>query len=231
MGAMVAVFLALFGLVEAMGVDFLQDPSDWMQSRGKAAAAAAGVGLLIADVFIPVPASIVMLAHGKLFGIAMGSALSLLGSVGAAALGFALGRRGGPLLARLVTPAEKARADDMLREYGALAVLVSRPVPLLAETLSILAGASPMGWGRMLVATVAGNLPACLLYALAGATARDFVSGSLMMGLVLALAGLFWWAGRTGGRNRRGDRSGRPGDRNRRPGDRSRVSGDRSGGN
>jgi uncharacterized membrane protein YdjX (TVP38/TMEM64 family) len=203
MGAMVAVFLALFGLVEAMGVDFLRDPSDWMHSRGKAAAAAAGVGLLLADVFIPVPASIVMLAHGKLFGIAAGSALSLLGSVGATVLGFALGRRGGPLLARLVTPAEKARADAMLRAYGALAVLVSRPVPLLAETLSILAGASPMGWGRLLAAAVAGNLPACLLYALAGATARDFASGSLMMGLVLALAGLFWWAGRRGGGRRR----------------------------
>lgn len=203
MGAMVAVFLALFGLVEAMGVDFLQDPSDWMHSRGLAAAAAAGVGLLVADVFIPVPASIVMLAHGKLFGVAAGSALSLLGSLGATVLGFALGRRGGPLLARLVTPAEKARADAMLREYGALAVLVSRPVPLLAETVSILAGASPMGWGRLLAAAVAGNLPACLLYALAGATARDLASGSLMMGLVLALAGLFWWAGRAGGRTRK----------------------------
>ena len=143
MGAMLAIFLALFGLVEALGIGFLQDPSAWMDSRGKAAAAAAGFGLLIADVFIPVPASIVMLAHGRLFGILAGSALSLVGSVGATALGFALGRRGGSLLARLVTPQEKARADAMLRKYGVLAVLVSRPVPLLAETLAILAGPRP----------------------------------------------------------------------------------------
>lgn len=197
MGAMVAAFLALFGLVEAMGVDFLRDPADWMRGSGGAAAAAAGVGLLVADVFIPVPSSIVMLAHGKLFGVAAGSALSLLGSLGAAVLGFWLGRRGGGLLARLVTPAEKARADALLRDYGILAVAVSRPIPLLAETVSILAGASPMGWGRMLAASAAGNLPACLLFALAGAASRDYVSGALMMGLVLALAGLLWWAGRS----------------------------------
>lgn len=196
MGAMLALFLALFGLVEALGIDFLKDPGDWMNSRGRPAAAAAGVGLLVADVFIPVPASIVMLAHGALFGIAMGAGLSLLGSVGATALGFALGRRGGALLARLVTPEEKARADALLRRYGALAVLVSRPLPLLAETVAILAGASPMGWGRMLAAAVAGNLPACLLYALAGATSRSFGSGALMMGLVVALAGVFWWFGK-----------------------------------
>jgi uncharacterized membrane protein YdjX (TVP38/TMEM64 family) len=196
---MVALFLALFGLTEALGISFLHDPSAWMGRRGGLAAAAAGFGLLVADVFIPVPASIVMVAHGALFGTFAGAALSLAGSMGATWLGFAVGRRGGPLLARLVTPAEKARADALLRKYGALAVLVSRPIPLLAETVAILAGASPMGWGRMTVAALAGNLPACLLYALAGASSRSFENGLLMMVPVLILAGLFWWLGRNKG--------------------------------
>lgn len=196
MGAMLALFLALFGLTEALGIGFLQDPTAWMDRQGKLAAAAAGVGLLVADVFIPVPSSILMLGHGALFGVALGTALSLAGSVGAAALGFALGRRGGNLLARLVTPAEKARADELLRKYGALAIVVTRPLPLLAETVSILAGASPMGWGRLLAASAAGAFPASLLYALAGATSRGFGSGLLMMGLVVAVAGAFWWLGR-----------------------------------
>lgn len=193
---MLALFLVLFGLTEALGVSFLQDPSAWMSREGGLAAAAAGFGLLTADVFIPVPASIVMAAHGALFGAVPGAALSLAGSLAATLLGFAVGRRGGPLLARLVSPAEKARADDLLRKYGALAVLVSRPIPLLAETIAILAGASPMGWGRMAAAATAGALPACLLYALAGAASRSFGGGLLMMVPVLLLAGLFWWLGR-----------------------------------
>jgi uncharacterized membrane protein YdjX (TVP38/TMEM64 family) len=193
---MLALFLALFGLTEALGISFLQDPTGWMGREHGLAAAAAGVGLLVADVFIPVPSSLIMIAHGALFGIATGTALSLAGCLGGAALGFALGRRGGKLIARLVTAEEKAKADALLARYGALAVLVTRPLPLLAETVAILAGASPMGWGRMLLATLAGSFPASLLYALTGATSRSFGSGVLMMGAVVALAGLFWWVGR-----------------------------------
>lgn len=195
-GLLLALFLGLFGILQALHVPFLLDPSDWMSRQGGAAAAVAGVGLLVADVFLPVPSSLLMVAHGALFGILGGTLLSLGGTLGATALGFALGRRGGRLLERLVSPSEKARADELLRKYGALAILVTRPLPLLAETVSILAGASPMGWGPMLLAAAAGSLPASLLYAITGATARGFGSGALMFAFVLVLAGVFWVVGR-----------------------------------
>src|SRR5690606_28842158 len=148
----------------------------WMAGRGGLPAASAGVGLLIADVFLPVPSSLVMIAHGALFGVVLGTGLSLLGSLGATLFGFAVGPRGGGLLARLVTPKEKKKADALLARWGALAILITRPIPLLAETVSILAGASPMGWGRMTAAALAGSAPAALLYALTGATARSLAN-------------------------------------------------------
>jgi uncharacterized membrane protein YdjX (TVP38/TMEM64 family) len=198
-GALLAFFLLCFGAVAAFQVGFLEDPSAWMRAHAGPGAALAGVGLLIADVAIPVPSSIVMILHGALFGVATGAALSLVGGAGATALGFLIGRRGGRLLARLVTEKEKARADAVLRKWGALAVLITRPIPLLAETVSILAGASPMGWGRMLAAAVAGNLPAAVLYAITGATAKDLSSGFLMFGVVIGIAGVFWFAGKLAG--------------------------------
>jgi uncharacterized membrane protein YdjX (TVP38/TMEM64 family) len=100
------------------------------------------------------------------------------------------------LLARLVSEGEKARADAMLAKWGALAIVATRPIPIVAETTAILAGASPMGWGRLLLASLAGNLPAALLYALTGASARSFASGTAMFGIVILIAGLFWFAGR-----------------------------------
>src|SRR5690606_11434375 len=121
-GLMLAFFLAAFGVMSALNAPFLQDPSVWMAGRGGLPAASAGVGLLIADVFLPVPSSLVMIAHGALFGVVLGTGLSLFGSVGAALFGFALGRRGGRLLARLVTAEEKKRADALLGKWGALAV-------------------------------------------------------------------------------------------------------------
>ncbi|HVF90944.1 MAG TPA: VTT domain-containing protein [Blastocatellia bacterium] len=194
-GIMASFFLVLFLLAEAFQVPLLTDPSRWMEGGG-ATAALVGVGLLVADVALPVPSSLIMIAHGALFGVMAGSCLSLIGSVGAALTAFALGRRGGPLLERLVPGNERARANRLLDKWGALAIIITRPVPILAETVAILAGTSPLGWGRMVAASVAGSLPAAVLYALAGAVAASFRNGVLMFALVLAVAGLFWGAGR-----------------------------------
>lgn len=196
---MMVTFLVLFGIAEWLHIPLLTNPDPWLH-RGGWIAAAVGVGLLIADVLLPVPASLVMIAHGALFGVWTGTLLSLLGAVGAALFGFALGRRGGPLLARLVPEDERRRADALLAQWGDLAIIVTRPIPILAETVSILAGASPMGWGRMVAATLAGSLPAALIYALTGATARNLFgnwdSVPLVFGLVIGVAGLFWMVGR-----------------------------------
>jgi uncharacterized membrane protein YdjX (TVP38/TMEM64 family) len=196
--SMLGFFLGLFAIVELAGVDLLHDPSAYL-GRGGTFAAVLSVSLLVADVFLPVPSSIVMIANGALFGVAVGTALSLAGSLGAAALGFAVGRRSDRLIQRLVSPEEKRRADALLARWGALAVLVTRPLPLLAETVAILAGASPLGWGRLLGATFAGALPSCLLYALTGATSRGFGSGVVMFGVVLLVAGVLYWLGRKAG--------------------------------
>jgi len=126
----------------------------------------------------------------------VGTLLSLIGSVGAAVFGFAIGRQGEKVLERLVTPAERTRADYLLARWGALAIIITRPVPLLAETVAIMAGASRMSWSNVILASLAGSLPPALLYALTGATVAGFQSTALMFTVVLAVAGLFWLAGR-----------------------------------
>jgi uncharacterized membrane protein YdjX (TVP38/TMEM64 family) len=192
MASMIAFFLVLFFVVEALGVPLLADPTPWMR-HGGIAAAALGVSLLIADVLLPVPSSLVMVAHGALFGVVIGTFLSLLGSVGAALFGFAIGRRGGKLLERIVSPEERNRADLILARWGALAIVITRPIPLLAETVAIMAGASSsLGWGRMALAALVGSLPPALLYALTGAAIANFQSTALMFGVVLLVTGSFW---------------------------------------
>jgi uncharacterized membrane protein YdjX (TVP38/TMEM64 family) len=196
MGVMIAFFLILFLIVEALGVPLLTDPAPWLGHVGPVAAVV-GVGLLIADVLLPVPSSLVMVAHGALFGVVGGTLLSLLGSVGAALFGFAIGRRGGNLLDKLVTPSERARADQLLKRWGALAIIVTRPVPLLAETVAIIAGTSSLGWGRTTLAAVAGSLPPALLYAITGASVANLQNTTLVFGLVILIAGFFWIIGRS----------------------------------
>lgn len=191
MGVMMGSFLLLFIVVEALGVPLLTDPTPWM-GHGGVLAASLGVGLLVADVLLPVPSSLVMVAHGALFGVAVGTLLSLAGSVGAALFGFAIGRRGGRLMNRLVTPAERERADRLLKRWGALAIIVTRPVPLLAETVAIMAGTSSLGWGRVALASLAGSLPPALLYAITGASVANLQNTALVFTLVIFIAGAFW---------------------------------------
>ena len=163
-------FLLIFALAQAAQFGLLTDPTPWLQTHGEAAGAL-GVTLLVLDVVLPTPSSLIMVAHGALFGVWLGGLLSLLGAVGATLTGFAIGRLGEEAIQRIVTPSEHERAALLFERWGTLAIVVTRPVPLLAETVAILAGASSLSWLRILLASIIGSLPAAFLYALAGATA------------------------------------------------------------
>lgn len=186
-------FLALFLAVEAFGVPLLTDPSPYLRGGG-VTAGLVGALLLVVDVLLPVPSSLVMIGHGALFGVWLGTLLSLSGSVGAALLGFAIGRRGGPLLARVVPPEARQESEALLRRWGPLAIVVTRPVPLLAETVAVLAGTSSLGWGQVALAAALGALPSALLFAVAGATAGGV--GTVWVFVAVGLvAACFWLVG------------------------------------
>ena len=197
LGGFIVLFGALFGVALALGMP-VEDARPWMGAGGTGAALV-GVTLLIVDVALPVPSSGVMMLHGLLFGLWTGAALSLIGSLGAAAVGFALGRAGNGWIRRLVTPEEHDRAGRLLARYGTLAVVASRPVPMLAETVMILAGASPMPWGRAMLAALAGTIPAALAYAAVGAAAASLRAGTAVFVGVVLIGGVFWWWGRRAG--------------------------------
>lgn len=193
--AMMVLFLLMFGVVEWLQIAPLTDPGPWMAHQSWQAALVGQVILLV-DVLLPAPASLVMIANGALFGIYLGSLLSLVGGTAASTFGFWLGRRGGSLLNRLVSEEEQEQANRLLEQFGDLAIVVTRPIPILAETVAIIAGTSTVSWSRMLVASMAGCLPAAVIYAVTGATTTHLDSLPLVFALVLLIAGLFWIIGR-----------------------------------
>ncbi len=194
---LIGLLLVAFAVVEAADLPVLTDPL-LLLDRGGVAAAGIGVGLLVADVVVPVPSSLVMVAHGALFGVVGGGVLSLAGAVGAAMVGFVLGRRGSGVLARVVPASERLRADALIQRWGVLAVIVSRPVPVLAEAVAIMAGASTMRAGTLAFGAAVGALPGAVLYAVAGALAVGFASAAVGFGVVMVLAAVAWLLGRAG---------------------------------
>lgn len=172
---LMVVLLLVFTVVEALEIDLLVDPTPWM-ATASAAAAAVGVTLLAVDVLVPVPSSLVMIAHGSLFGLWLGAGLSLVGTVIAASIGFGIGRRGDGALSRLVGPDERVRADRFLSRWGLVAIAVTRAVPILAEATVILAGASKIKWPHMLIAVLVGSVPVVIIFAAIGAAASAAIN-------------------------------------------------------
>jgi uncharacterized membrane protein YdjX (TVP38/TMEM64 family) len=74
-------------------------------------------------------------------------------------------------------------------------ILVTRPVPILAETVALVAGATGLPLGRALLAGLLGSLPGAVLYAWAGAANLDAPSGLLAFCGVLLLSALGYWLG------------------------------------
>lgn len=192
-------FLTGFLVVEAFGVPWLSEPPPRLGEGPGPAAAVLAVGLLIADAVLPVPASLVMVALGGTYGVALGAVLALVGRSAGTLLGFALGRWGRPLLEAAVpgpgAPAARpggTGASRLLSRWGALAIVASRPVPLVAETVAVLAGASAMPWRRAVPAAVAGSLPEAVLYSWAGASTGGTASAAWLWTALLVVAVVVW---------------------------------------
>lgn len=191
--------LMCFGLAELLGLSMDHRAPGWIESSGPLGMLLS-VLLLVSDVFLPVPSSLIMILNGALYGPWLGACLSVVGGVGATCAGYALGRGGTTVVRRWVSDAELERARLFFRRWGILAVIVSRPVPLLAETVAIMAGLSGWGFGRTLLSALGGVLPVAIIYALSGAMASQQDYGLLTFFLVMGIGAAAWWIGRFAGR-------------------------------
>lgn len=121
---------------------------------------------------VPVPRSLLAVAAGALFGIASGIGLSFLGSLLAAALTFAIGRRvGREAVERLAGP-RAARVDRLLRDQGLVAVVVARLTPVAPFVVTNYgAGMSAVRTRDYALGTVVGLVPGSVAWATVGASA------------------------------------------------------------
>ena len=169
---LVLLFLATFAVVEQLQLPLLTDSRPGL-TAGPWTAGVVGVGLLVADVVLPVPSSGVMVVHGAVYGLVAGAILSLIGGTGATVVSFLLGRRSRSTLERLAGPEQQARATALLDRFGVWAILLTRPVPVLSETVAIMAGTGRLAWWQATWTGALGTLVPAIGYAAVG----TFISG------------------------------------------------------
>ena len=188
--AAVAVPLVPFLLVGAR-LDHLV--AGWLDPPPPPAALAAlEVGVLAADILLPVPSSVVATLGGSVLGIAAGTACAWLGMTLGAAAGWVCGRLAGRRALARIDPADRAMLDRQERRLGPAFVVLTRPLPLIAEAAAILCGATGMPARLFMGWSAAGNLAIAFAWSLAGsvgarADAVQWVlAGALVVPLLLA---------------------------------------------
>ncbi|HEV3052860.1 MAG TPA: VTT domain-containing protein, partial [Longimicrobium sp.] len=135
------------------------------------------VALLTADVLLPVPSSIVATLAGVTLGFAGGAAAAMAGMVAGCVVAYGVGRwAGAPAAERIVGPGEVRRLNALAQRHGGWSLAIARPVPVLAEASTLLAGAAAMPFGRFLAVTTAANLGISIVYAAVGAFAANVQS-------------------------------------------------------
>jgi uncharacterized membrane protein YdjX (TVP38/TMEM64 family) len=196
------VWVVLIGLVLIPFVLFEQQFNDFaarMTQTGTAAwlAALSIFALLALDILLPVPSSIVSTAAGVLLGFWRGAAIVWAGMMVACLIGYAVGARASRFARRFVGDEGLRRAEALMTGYGDYAIVVCRPVPVLAETSVIFAGLVGAPFARFVLLSLLSNLGIALGYAAFGAFSMRidsfltaFLGALVLPGIAILLARL-----------------------------------------
>lgn len=196
------VLLTLLGAIvpylvwgEALERAFTLDGArGWMAGHG-AGAGVAGVGLLIADLALPIPSTLVMSALGLLYGTWLGGLYAAAGTALAGLVAYVLSRwLGRPLALRLAGEEGLRAGEELFVRGGAWLVAGSRCLPILPEAVACLAGLHRMPFRTFLLALLCGSLPTGFLFAAIGALGRDEPAWALGLSVAAPLA--LWLAAR-----------------------------------
>lgn len=129
------------------------------------------VGLLAVDIGLPIPSSAVSSYGGAVLGFAPATLASWLGMTIGATIAFAIARFASPLLAGKLADDEDlqslAHLSSQRSAYWLL--ILTRPLPILAEACVIFVGTIRLPWRRFLIPVIASNLLIALFWSAAGA--------------------------------------------------------------
>jgi uncharacterized membrane protein YdjX (TVP38/TMEM64 family) len=216
---LVTVVLVLpVALLAIRGESFAAQLEAWRKNPPPPATLAAlVVAVLAADVVLPVPSGPVSTLAGSHLGVLLGTAASTIGMTLGATIAFALARSIGSFKKKSSKPAGDLSVDSNsgnvsgplqvpasatpgLRgisgsaqqacHHGPSLLIITRPLPIVAEAAVLLVAGLQMPWRIFLPAVVATNLVISGTYALLGAhaAARGWLPLAIYMSVGLPLS-------------------------------------------
>lgn len=129
----------------------------------------AGVFLLIADLFLPLPGTIIMSALGYLYGPVWGGLLAVLGGFLSGMLAYGLCRIMGEKAARWILGQKGLeKGEQVYAKNGGLIVAISRWLPVFPEVIACMAGLNQMKPRPFIIGLLCGAIPLGFTFAYIG---------------------------------------------------------------
>jgi uncharacterized membrane protein YdjX (TVP38/TMEM64 family) len=162
----------------------------WLEGWGSWAWLA-GIALLLADLVLPVPGTVVMSALGFIYGPWIGGLIAASGSFMAGMTGYAACRCMGERAALWLLGAKDfGRGQELFQRFGGLAVATSRALPIFPEIIACMAGLVRMPLKVFMLALGIGCLPMGMAFAWIGHEGRQDPGFALVLSLVIP--GVLW---------------------------------------
>lgn len=183
------IFLTFIWWGEAMEAAFNSQALATAMADARPTGWLIGLGLLLVDLVLPVPATGVMSALGAIYGFWLGWLIGVIGSSLAGLAGYGLVRLGGDRIRRrLASPRELDEFGSLFDRWGGLAIIGSRALPILPEVMAVLAGLAGMRLRIFLPALLAGTIPVTGLFAWWGSyMGSDAPATSMLVAIVVPL--------------------------------------------
>lgn len=155
----------------------------------------AGILLLVSDIALPVPSTIVMSALGLMYGWFVGGLIASAGSFLSGIVAYLgclwLGR---PAARWIAGEEGLQKGERLFITSGGWLVAVSRWMPVLPEAIACLAGLVGMRWRVYVLALACGSLPVGFAFAAIGALGNTSPGGAIALSAVLPI--ILWLAAR-----------------------------------
>lgn len=181
--------LAVLGITTARAGPDVATVQGWAAGSGWAGPVAFTL-LYAALVVALVPATVLTLTAGLIFGGGLGALVTIAGATGGAVVAFALARAGGRGAVERLESGQLAQVDDWLGQRGLAAVITLRLVPLVPfSAANYAAGLTAIRGRHFALGTAIGIVPGVLVYTTLGASITE-PTGPLFLAAVAALLAL-----------------------------------------
>ncbi len=147
----------------------------------------AAIGLLVIDLFLPIPGTAVMSALGWIYGWWIGGIIASAGAISSGVLAYWICRKLGRTVAVKIAGEKGLTEGERIfhKDSGGFLVAASRWMPVLPEVIACLAGLSKMPFRRFFAALSAGSIPMSFVFAWIGETGQGEPTVAVLVSALL----------------------------------------------